>query len=62
MDPQHHRRPRLVTLGAFQHSLDEPFLKFPYSLIEQDSPLHHLYDKPFQLISHVCTLQMLSNF
>jgi hypothetical protein len=62
MDSQHYCCSRLVAFGAFQHPFDEPFLKFPYGFVKQNSAFHHLCDKPFQLISHVCTLQALLVF
>lgn len=35
-------RPRLVPIRALQHSFYEFFLKLPYRLIKQYSPLYHL--------------------
>ena len=47
----------LVAVGLFQHTLDEALFKFADSLFKEDSAVHHLSDKPFQLISHVRTLR-----
>src|SRR5208283_6178794 len=53
---------RLVAIGALQDAFDEALLEFPDGLVKQDSALHHLGDKPFQLISHVNTLRGLAYF
>ena len=51
----------LVTVRAFQHAFDEALFEFSHCFIEQNSTLHHLPDKPFQLISHV-PLSARANF
>jgi hypothetical protein len=53
---QDHRGARLIAFGALEHTFDEALLKFAHGLIKQYAALHHLPDKPFQLISHVFTL------
>ncbi len=60
VDAQHDCSAGLVAFGAFQHPLDESFLKFPDGFVKQNAPFDHLNDKPFQLISHVATLQIQS--
>src|SRR5208337_1100706 len=57
VNPQDFGGTGLVAVGALEHALDETLLKLAYSLVKQDSALHHLHHKPFQLISHVRTLR-----
>lgn len=57
MNSQKLRGPALIAVGSFQNTLDETFLEFTDRFIEQDSALHHLSHKAFQLISHVRTLR-----
>jgi hypothetical protein len=47
----------LIAVGSLQNPLDEAFFKFTDGFIEQNSALHHLSHKAFQLISHVRTLR-----
>jgi len=47
----------LVAVGAVQYALDEALLEFSDGFVEKNSPLHHLIDKPFQLIFHDGTLR-----
>jgi hypothetical protein len=47
----------LVAVGAVQDAPDEAFLEFPDGFIKKYSALHHLIDKPFQLIFHDSTLR-----
>ena len=47
----------LVTGGAVQDALDEPFFEFADGFVEQNPALHHLIDEPFQLVFHVGTLR-----
>jgi hypothetical protein len=47
----------LVAVGALQDALDETLLELAHGLIEQDAPVHHLCDKPFELIFHDRTLR-----
>jgi len=57
VDPQDFSGTRLVAVGALEHALDETLLKLTYSLVKEDSTLHHLRHKPFQLVFHVRTLR-----
>jgi len=57
MNAQEFRCPALIAVGAFQHSLDEPFFEFTDGLIKEDAAFHHLSHKPFQLVSHIRTLR-----
>jgi hypothetical protein len=47
----------LIAVGSLQNPLNEAFFEFPNRFIEQNSALHHLSHKAFQLISHVRTLR-----
>ena len=47
----------LVAGGAVQDALDETLFEFADGLVEQNPPLHHLIDEPFQLVFHVGTLR-----
>lgn len=47
----------LVAGGTVQDALDEAFFEFADGFVEQNSALHHLIDKPFQLVFHVGTLR-----
>jgi hypothetical protein len=47
----------LIAVGSLQNPLDEAFFEFSHGFIEQNSALHHLSHKAFQLISHVRTLR-----
>jgi len=58
MNPQNFRGAALIPLCAVQHALDKAFLKLSNGFVKQDSPLHHLRDEPFQLISHDDTLRI----
>jgi hypothetical protein len=49
----------LVAVGAIQDTLDETLLEFAYGFIEQDAPVHHLNDKPLELIFHDRTLRRI---
>ncbi len=53
------RGSRLVAVGAVQDALDETLLKFSYGLIKQNTPVHHLNDKPLELIFHDRTLRRI---
>jgi len=57
MNPQKFRGPALIAVGSLQNPLDEAFFEFPDRFIKQNSALHHLSHKAFQLISHVRTLR-----
>jgi hypothetical protein len=57
VDPQKLGGPALIAVGSLQNPLDEAFFKFTDGFIEQNSALHHLSHKAFQLISHVRTLR-----
>src|ERR1700687_6468849 len=46
----------LVSGSAVENTLDETLFEFTNGLVEQNSPLNHLIDKPFQLIFHDGTL------
>jgi hypothetical protein len=52
MNAQDLRGARLVSVRTIQHPFDEPLFKLPDGFIKQNSPLHHLAHKPFQLILH----------
>jgi len=47
----------LVAIGTVQDALDEALLEFADGFVKKYSPLHHLIDKPFQLIFHDGTLR-----
>src|SRR5579863_247559 len=53
------RGTRLVAVGAVQDALDETLLKFSDGLVEQNAPVHHLNDKPLELIFHDRTLRRI---
>jgi hypothetical protein len=57
VDSQKLGRPALIAVGSLQNPLDEAFFEFPHGFIKQNSALHHLSHKAFQLISHVRTLR-----
>jgi hypothetical protein len=57
MDSQKLCRPALIAVGSLQNPLDEALFEFTDGFIEQNSALHHLSHKAFQLISHVRTLR-----
>jgi hypothetical protein len=57
VDSQKLSGPALIAVGSLQNPFDEAFFKFPDGFIEQNSALHHLSHKAFQLISHVRTLR-----
>jgi hypothetical protein len=57
VDSQKLGSPALIAVGSFQNPLDEAFFEFTHGFIEQNSTLHHLSHKSFQLISHVRTLR-----
>ena len=50
---------RLIAVGAFEDALDEFFFELADGFVEQNAALHHLCDKPFQLIFHDDTLRNL---
>jgi hypothetical protein len=47
----------LISVKAFQHTLDEFFFEFRNRFFEQDAPLNHHSYQRFQLIFHDCTLR-----
>ena len=49
----------LVAVGAVQNALDETLLEFSHCFFEQDTPIHHLSDKPVELIFHDRTLRRI---
>jgi len=54
------RGTRLIAVGAIQDTLDEALLKFLDRLLKQNAPVHHLVDKPIQLVFQGCTLRSRS--
>jgi hypothetical protein len=54
MYPQYLRRPRLISVQPFQHTLDEFLLELRHRFFEQNSTIDHHADQRFQLIFHVC--------
>jgi hypothetical protein len=58
VNSQEFSSPALIAVRSLQNALDEAFLEFTDGFIEQDSALHHLSHKAFQLISHVRTLRV----
>ena len=58
MNSQEFSSPALIAVGSLQTSFDESFFEFTDGFIEQNSALHHLSHKAFQLISHVRTLRV----
>src|SRR5690348_4714980 len=52
VDAQQTRGPRLISIGAVQHSLDEFFLKLVHRFFKQNASLDHLTHKRFELIFH----------
>ena len=58
VNSQEFSSPALIAVGSLQNSFDESFLEFTDGFIEQNSALHHLSHKAFQLISHVRTLRV----
>jgi hypothetical protein len=57
VNSQEFSSPTLIAVGSLQNALDEALLEFTDGFIEQNSTLHHLSHKAFQLISHVRTLR-----
>jgi hypothetical protein len=57
VNSQEFSRPALIAIGSLQNPFDEAFFEFTHGFIEQNSALHHLSHKAFQLISHVRTLR-----
>jgi hypothetical protein len=53
MNPKNFCSSALIPIRAFQHSLDEFFLKFRDGLFEQNTALYHQPHKRFQLIFHL---------
>jgi len=47
----------LVAVGAVQNTLDEALLELADGFVEQNPPLDHLIDEPFQLVFHDGTLR-----
>jgi hypothetical protein len=58
VNSQEFSSPALIAVGSLQNSFDESFFEFTDGFIEQNSALHHLSHKAFQLISHVRTLRV----
>src|SRR6266849_9321769 len=50
-------RAGLIAVCAFQNALDEALFEFADGFVKQNPALHHLTDKPFQLIFHDGTLR-----
>jgi len=48
----------LIAFRTLQHAFDKALLKFSHGLVKQDSPLHHLRNQSFQLVSHDVTLRI----
>jgi hypothetical protein len=57
VNAQHLRRAALIPIRSIQSAPDQPLFKFPHGFIEQDSLVHHLRHKSFQLIFHNGTLR-----
>jgi hypothetical protein len=57
MDAQYLGGARLVPVGSLEHSFDKFLLKLSDCFVKQNTAFNHLHYKPFQLISHFCTLQ-----
>jgi hypothetical protein len=54
--PKNLRGAALISIGSFEHALDEFLLKLSQRLLQQYAPLYHHSHQRFQLLFHVCTL------
>jgi len=57
VDAENFSGARLIAIRAVQDALDKAFFEFPDRLVKKYAALHHLIDKPFQLIFHDDTLR-----